>query len=232
MTPGIGILSCTRICWVIPRNQRFVQRLFFRLDITNFSLSISGRRDRGFHTYRQLCLYLRKVAKRVVLPKSLPSEDDFDGIFDLDIFVAPSLSVTVFLNRLKIGPKLDHACKLKAEVEQHEKKGEKSTLEELTSKAKEYSGRLARSYVTHLFKETRSHLDFATLIAQGLGSFDLEILLKLPLTLAIRCYSKLFTSFRLRGYFSMDQEFQAQEEYLSFLDELRVKYSEFDQPIF
>ena len=126
---------------------------------------------------------------------------------------------------------MDHACKLEAEVDFHDQKGEKKkTLEELTAKAREEYGRIARSYATHLFKETRSHFDFTTVIAQGLGCFDLEILLKSPLALATNCFSKLCMSFRFRGYFVATEETQAQEEYLSHVDELRVKFSEFDQP--
>ena len=112
----------------------------------------------------------------------------------------------------------------------HEKQGEKLTLVELTNKARHEYGRLARSYVTYLLKETRSHFNFTTIIAQRLGSFDLETLLNSPFTLATRCFSKLFMSFRLRCYFSTTDETQAQEEYLSFVDELRVKFNEFDQP--
>ena len=175
-------------------------------------------------------MYLRKLAKRVVMPSELPQKDDLAKILDLDISKAPALSATVFLNRTKFGAKLDRACKLKAEVEQHEMKGEKQPISELKEKAKEEFGRLARSYVTHLFKETRSHFNFTTIIAQGLGSFDLEILLKLPLVLATKCYGHLFTTFRLRGYFTAEQESQAHEEYVSFVDELRVTFAEFDQP--
>ena len=112
----------------------------------------------------------------------------------------------------------------------HERKGEKLTLEELTEKVRDEYGRLARSYVTHMFKETRSPSNFTTIIAQVLASFDLEILLKFPLSLATTCLGKLFMTFRLRRYFSQDQESQAQEEYLCFVDELRVKFAEFDQP--
>ena len=114
------------------------------LDTTNFSLSLSGRRDRAFCSFRQLCMYLRKLAKRVVMPSELPQEDNLAKILDLDISKAPALSVTVFLNRTKFGTKLDRACKLKAEVEQPEMKGEKQPISELKEKAKEEFGRLAR----------------------------------------------------------------------------------------
>ena len=133
------------------------------------------------------------------MPSELPEEDELAKILDLDVITAPAMSVTVFLNRTKFGAKLNRACKLKAEVEQHETKGEKQPLSELKEIAKEEFGRLARSYVTHLFKETRSHFNFTTIIAQGLGSFDLEILLKLPLDLATKCYSHLFTNLRFIG---------------------------------
>ena len=116
-------------------------------------------------------MYLHKLVKRVVMPTVLPQEDDLAKILDWDIVTAPALSVTVFLNRTKFGAKLDRACKLK------EMKGEKQPVSELKEKVKEEFGRLARSYVTHLFKETRSHFNFTTMIAQGLGSFDLEVLL-------------------------------------------------------
>ena len=125
---------------------------------------------------------------------------------------------------------MDHACKLKAKVEMHEKQGEKLTLEEHTNKARNEYGRLAGSYVTHLFKKTRGHFDFTTITAQVLGSFDLEILLKSPLTLATKCFNDLVMSSRLQGYVSAPEESLAQEEYLSFVDELRVKFPEFDQP--
>ena len=210
--------------------QYSLDEIRFLLDTTNFSLSLSGRRDRAFYSFRQLCMYLHKLAKRVVMPSTLPQEDDLAKILDLDIVTAPALSVTVFLNRTKFGAKLDRACKLKAEVEQHEMKGEKPPVSELKEKVKEEIGRLAKSYVTHLFKETRSHFNFTTMIAQGLGSFDLEVLLKLPLALATKFYGHLFTSFRLRGYFTAEQESQAHEEYVSFVGELRVVFAEFDQP--
>ena len=191
---------------------------------------MNGRRDRAFYSFWQLCLYLRKLGKRVVLPSALPGEDNLASILDLDVVTAPALSVTVFLNWMKFGAKLDHACKLKAEVEHHELKGEKPPISELREKVKNEFGKLAGKYVTHMFKETRNHFNFSTIIAHGLGSFDLEVLLKLPLTLTTKCYNNLFTTFRLRGYFSPDQELQAHEEYLSFVDELRVNFSLFDQP--
>ena len=96
---------------------RFSLCYFSFPDTTNFSLSLRGRRNRAFYSFRQLCLYLRKLAKRVVMTSALPGEDELAGILDLGVAIATALSVTVFLNRLKVGTTLDHASKLKAEQE-------------------------------------------------------------------------------------------------------------------
>ena len=68
-----------------------------------------------------------------------------------------------------------------------------------------------------------------------MGCFDLEILLNGPIVHAVYCHSKLFTrvsdcSFRLRNYFTLDQEAESNEEYLSFLDDLRRSYPGLTQP--
>ena len=160
----------------------------------------------------------------------LPAESDLNDVLDLDLSATAALSVTVFLNRKKFGSKFDHAFKVRAEAELHEKKDEKLTLEELTTETRQEFGRLARSYVTHLFEDTRSQFDFTTMVAQGLDSIDLVILLKSPQSLATMCCGKLLMTFRLRWYFTADQETPAQEEFLSFADEVRASYADFDQP--
>ena len=64
------------------------------------------------------------------------------------------------------------------------------TMDEFTVKTKDDFGGLSRSYVTHLLREARGHFDFTTDVALSLGIFDLEILLKFPVTPA----SMLFTA--------------------------------------
>ena len=68
-----------------------------------------------------------------------------------------------------------------------------------------------------------------------MGCFDLEILLNGQIVHAVYCHSKLFTivsdcSFGLRNYFTLDQEAESNEEYLSFLDDLRRSYPGLTQP--
>ena len=165
----------------------------------------------------------------MVLPSSLPTEDDIASTLDLDVATASALSVTVFLNCMKIWSKLDQACKIQTELELHERKGEKLPLEIVTEKAREDYCRLARSYVTQLFKETRSHFNFTTIIAQGSGSFDLKILLKSPFIGYQMLWQIVYDLPSPRLLFARSRDL-AQEEYLCFVDELSVKFAEFDQP--
>ena len=96
---------------------------------------------------------------------------------------------------------------------------------------KDSFGRLSQSYVTHVLRETRGHFNFTTDIALGLGTFDPEIRLKFPVTLASMCFSKLFTTFRLHGYHILEEKSRALEEYLCFVAEIRISYADFDQLI-
>ena len=66
---------------------------------------------------------------------------------------------------------------------------------------------------------------------KGFGSFDLDTLQHGPLPHADYCFTQLFTSLRLRGFFSSGQEAECHEEYKSFVDELRRKYPELHQPV-
>ena len=63
-------------------------------------------------------------------------------------------------------------------------------------------------------------------LVRGLGSVDLETLLTAPIEHAMYCHRRLFTSFRLRGYFSFDQECICCEENRSFFDVMRQSFPE------
>ena len=65
---------------------------------------------------------------------------------------------------------------------------------------------------------------------KGLRSFDSDTLLNDTLPYAAYCFTQLFTSFRLRGFFSSDQETECHEKYMSFVDDLQRKFLELHQP--
>ena len=112
------------------------------LDTTSFVPHLVERRDRGFHIYRQLCLYLFKLGRRCIKPKSLPQESDIAGILSVSSFDARAPAITDFIARSKLGQRLDVACKIKAEKELSEKSGIKASLPKLVKEHKEEFGRI------------------------------------------------------------------------------------------
>ena len=74
------------------------------------------------------------VARRCVNSQCLPTGPVVRKILELDTRRATALTVTEFLNRSKLGQKLDTACKLKAERDKREKKNEVLILEILTGR--------------------------------------------------------------------------------------------------
>ena len=207
--------------------------LFYRLVreyTTSFTLNLKQRRDRGFHVYRELCQYLFKLGRRCIRAANLPAESDHQAILNLSIPDGKALSVSDFLIQSKLGAKLDIACKSKAEAEKREKKNEGLTLREISSKYKEEFGRTARSYVIFLFKRAQGLNRFSSDIVKGLGSFDLDVMLVNPLERAAYCFKELFTSFRLRGFFNTEDESIYTEEYLAFLDAIRLTHVGIHQP--
>ena len=104
------------------------------------------------------------------------------------------------------------------------------TLKDLTNRNKENLGRSARNYVTFLFNSMQKQKILTSDIVKGMGCFDLETLLLGPISHAVHCHLQLFTSFRLRGIFTTEQESLSSEEYLSSLDDLRRCYPDSTQP--
>ena len=201
------------------------------LDTTSFVPHLVERRDRGFHIYKQLCQYLFKLGRRCIKSKSLPQETDLSGILSVSVSDARALAGPDFITRSKCDQRLNTACKIRAEKELRDKKGNRANLPKLVKESKEEFGRLGRSYVANLFHAVQSNLQLTSDIVKGMGSFDLDIMFRSPLSQALYCFKQLFRSFQLRGYYHPDDESICIEEYLSFLDELRKEFPDLDQPI-
>ena len=203
---------------------------FVYLDTTSFIPHLVERRDHGFHIYRQLCQYLFKLGRRCIKAKSLPQETDLSGILGVSVSDARALSVPDFITRSKLDQRLNTACKIKAEKELSDKKASRANLPKLVEQSKEEFGRLGRGYLAYLFRAAQSNLQLTSDIVKGMGSFDLDIIFRSPLSQALFCFKQLFRSFHVRGYYQADDESICTEEYLSFLDELRKEYPDLDQP--
>ena len=171
-----------------------------------------------------------KLAHRCIRSSCLPSEADYHDILRISIPDAKALSVSDFISRLKLGPRLDSCCRRKSEKERKEAKNSELSLEEIISNNREEFGRQARGYVAHLFGAATGLTRFTSDIVKGLGSFDLETLFVDKMEQAAYCFKNLFSGFRLRGVFQPEEETVYLEEYLSFIDELRRTHPEMQQP--
>ena len=100
-------------------------------------------------------------------------EDQWSEILELVLRRVAALSVSEFITRVKLGTRLDNACKAKAERDVKDKQAESLPLDALASKHKEEYGRAARSYVTHLFNSMLHQTTLTTDLVRGMGSFDL-----------------------------------------------------------
>ena len=119
----------------------------------------------------------------------------------LDIKKVTALTVTEFISRIKLGFRLRVPCRAMAERDLRDKQNQGLPMDALANKNKDDFGRSARSYILHLFGTVQSQKSLTTDLMKGLGSFDLDTLLHDPLSHADYCFTQLFTSFRLRGYF-------------------------------
>ena len=169
-------------------------------------------------------------ARRCVHAGSLPSSSEASKILGLDTKRVPALTVTEFLNKSKLGQKLETACKLKAERDRRDKKNAGLSLEVLTKRNKEDFGRQARSYVTNVLSEAQGHIGLTSDIVKGLGAFDLNVILEGNHQQGESCARQLFSNLQLRGHFAEDQETQCLEEYQTLVEEFLRLYSEMAQP--
>ena len=166
----------------------------------------------------------------LIQSSDLPDDQDWPAILNLDIKAVRALTVSEFISRIKLGSRLRIACRAMAERDIREKKDQGLPIDALANKNREVFGRSARSYISHLFSSVQNQKTLTTDLMKGLGSFDLDTLLHDPLPHAVYCFSQLFTSFRLRGYFSLEQETECQDEYVSFRDDLQRRYPDLHQP--
>ena len=189
---------------------------------TSFVPYLVARRDRGFHIYRQLCLFLFKIGRRCIKPKSLPQESNLSGNLNIVVSDTTALSVSDFIARSKLDQRLDVACKVKAERELSDSLGNRLSQPKRIKESKEELCRLS-------FHAAQSNSLLTSDTVKGLGSFDLDIMFRAPLEQAIYCFKQLFRSFQLRSYFQIYEESICAEEYLSFLDELRKEMPGLEQ---
>ena len=145
-----------------------------------------------FHVFRKLGQFLFKVGRRCIRPTNRPDETDHQTILNLSVPVVKALGINDFLSRSKLDARLDLACKTEGGAEKGERKNEGLTLDGITKKNEEEFAGTGRSYAIFLFKGTQGLSSFNSNFVEGLGSFDLYIMLVDPLENASYCFKQLF----------------------------------------
>ena len=183
------------------------------------------RRDSGFFTFGQICRFIHRLASRCAHPTSFPVLSDWFGLLAFDANKLVLLPVNDFLKRLKLRTNLETACSTKAERDCVQKSGSPEVIS-ATERIKGEFAFNARGFILSLLQAVQNHISFSSDITKGLASFDGQVLFCLAQEQASRCFADLYDSFRLRKWVPDDCLSLYRDEYLAFLDHLRVTHSD------
>ena len=129
--------------------------------------------------------------------------------------------------RLKLQTDLDGACRIKARRDQSDDKAPDSAIESQAEVVKEKFTVKARGYFVYLLETLLKDVRLNADIVRGMASFDPIVLLALPIEQSVSMFTVLYNSFSVRGWLPNSSLAEARDEYLSFLDQFLVSYSEF-----
>ena len=124
------------------------------------------------------------------------------------------------MSRLKLKENLDAACLARVKKIFSEKQLTPEVTEAAVEATRDDFATKARGYLVHLLKVFLADISFNAGIVRGLGSFDPVALLSLPLEQATYCFSAIYRSFSLRGWFENSPEADARDEYVDFVEYL------------
>ena len=196
------------------------------LDLASFDRSLSGCRDSGFFMFGQLCKFIHRLASRIAQPASIPICTDWFGLLSFELDDLVPLSPSEFLKRLKLRGDLDAACRVKAERDTSSKPGSLAVAE-LSSKAKEQFGQECIDYILYLLRVLQKHTSLTSNIVKGMASFDPQVLFSTTSDLASRCFGEIYSCFLLQKWVAVGDLTSYRDEYLEFVDHLKVT-----QPLF
>ena len=175
--------------------------------------------------YGYTCKYIRRLCSRSILSTSIPSEDEWSEIYGLDLAAAPLLSSRAFLKRLGIEARVSAAAKIKAEYEVCDR-SDKAGIARATEQIIDNFAVSGRNYVGFLMSSVKTHSTLKTELMKGLASFDPTVLFVLPTNVGLYHFTALYGIFRRGKWVKPEDEQLCIEEYLSFVDNLRIKYAE------
>ena len=166
---------------------------------------------------------LHRLLSRIAQPTSFPLLTDWFGLLSFDLDTLVPLAPSDFLKRLKLRGDLDGSSRVKAERDSSMKPGSLA-VSELASKIKENFARSAITYILDFARAVQADSRLTMGLVKGMASFDAHVLFSLPLDVASRCFGELFSSFRLKSWVQTGDLTLYRDEYLSFVDGLRITH--------
>ena len=196
---------------------------FLVLDTSSFERSLNKRRDSAFFTCGQLARFLHRLLSRIASATSFPLATDWFALLTHDLDTLVFLPPSDFLKRLKLRGDLDACSRLKAERDTSQKSGSLAIIE-LAAKIKETFARESIVFILEFVRSAQSNCLMTTILAKGMASFDSHVLFSLSLDVASRCFGELFSCFRLKKWVQTGDLSLYRDEYLAFVDSLRITH--------
>ena len=192
----------------------------------SFWRSSNVRRDQGFFLCGQMLDFLHCLLRRIVARDSLPEEDDWDALLEIDFTTVQTvqlLSVCQFMEKTEFRAKAMRAAKGRINVEKGKNKKVRTDVVAGTVIGEMFNPHVdqGRAYIRYVCKELINHPTFKSDLVVGLACFDYVVLFTMPKDQAARCYSRLFHSFCVRGWLAGEVINIHMDDYMEIIDDIR-----------
>ena len=150
--------------------------------------------------------FLHRLLRRFVTRECLPEENDWDALLEFDFTNVQLLSVSQFLEKTEFRTKAMRAAKGRIDVEKEKNKKMRTDVVAGTVMSEMFNPHVdqGRAFIRYVCKELIKHPTFKSDLVVGLVCFDYAVLFTMPKDQAAGCYSRLFHSFCVRGWFSRE----------------------------
>ena len=170
--------------------------------------------------------FLHRLLRRIISRESLPEENDWDALRELEFIDAQLLSVSHFMEKTELRTKAMRAAKGRNNVEKE--KSKKSKVDKIASAV---MGDMfnphvnqGMAYIRYVFSELLKHPTINSLMVVGLTCFEFSVLFTLPRRQTMDCYARSFQSFCVRGWLAKELNNVHMDDYLEFIEDLRFVY--------
>ena len=184
------------------------------------------KRDQGFFLCGQMLVLLHRLLRRIISRESLPEKDDWDALLGFEFVDAQLLSISQFMEKSVFRKKQMRAAKGRNNVQKEKSKGTKTDViaSAITGDMFNPHVNQRRAYFCYVRCELLKHPTFKFDLVVGLACFDYSLLFTLLRGQAMDCHLRLLQSFCVRGRLAKELKNVHIDDYLNFIDDLRVVY--------